>query len=89
MSAESGLPEDIMALRMCHCRAEQAARLGQYHLAARQYRTCLEAAERREDTQAIQFFALKLAECYGQMGFHDKAAAFTALAVSEDVHFLG
>lgn len=73
-------PLDIVALRLCHCRAERAATEGALHLAVLHYRQCLEAAERREDAQAIQFFALKLGETYERMGLHDKAANFKAFA---------
>lgn len=80
MSAASATPSDIVSLRMSHCRAEHAARSAQYHLAVLHYRTCLEAAERREDCRAVEFFALKLAHCYEHMGLPDKAASFRALA---------
>lgn len=73
------LPTDIVTLRVAHCRAEHAALGQQYHLAVLHYRTCLEAAERREDCQAVQFFALRLADCYEQMGLTNKAAEFRAL----------
>ncbi|EYB69425.1 hypothetical protein DEIPH_ctg008orf0163 [Deinococcus phoenicis] len=61
----------------------------QYHLAVLYYRECLEAAERREDCRATQFFALKLAACYDQMGFAAKAAHFRALACPGDLPLLG
>ncbi|GGN37110.1 MULTISPECIES: hypothetical protein [Deinococcus] len=89
MSAASTLPCDIVSLRMSHCRAEHAAREAQYHLAVLHYRTCLEAAERREDCRAVEFFALKLAGCYDQMGLNAKAASFRALAGSGDAPLLG
>ncbi|GGB62823.1 MULTISPECIES: hypothetical protein [Deinococcus] len=89
MSAASTLPSDIVSLRMSHCRAEHAAREAQYHLAVLHYRTCLEAAERREDCRAVEFFALKLAGCYDQMGLKAKAASFRALAGSGDAPLLG
>jgi len=73
-------PLDIVALRLCHCRAERAAHDGSLHVAVQQYRQCLEAAERREDLQAIHFFALKLGDCYERMGLREKAANFKALA---------
>ncbi len=76
-------PTDIVALRVTHCRAERAAQGGQYHVAVLHYRDCLEAAERREDCQAVRFFALRLGECYAQMGFADKAAQFRSLACVE------
>ncbi|GHF93410.1 hypothetical protein GCM10017783_01760 [Deinococcus piscis] len=72
--------KDIVSIRLSHCRAERAASEGQYHLAALHYRSCLEAAERREDPQAVRFFALRLADCYVQMGLSAKAQAFTELA---------
>ena len=72
-------PTDIVTLRVAHCRAEYAANGEQYHLAVLHYRTCLEAAERREDCQAVRFFALRLADCYEVMGFADKAEEFRAL----------
>lgn len=65
---------------MAHCRAEQAAKLGRWHLAVMNYHCCLEAAERREDVQATQFFALRLAECYAVMGLAERALAFQGLA---------
>ena len=73
-------PQDIVALRLCHCRAQLAATEGSLHVAVQHYRACLEAAERREDAQAMQFFALKLGECYERMGLRDKAVSFKALA---------
>jgi hypothetical protein len=73
-------PQDIVALRLCHCRAETAAAAGSLHVAVQHYRACLEAAERREDARAMQFFALKLGECYDRMGLSEKAANFKALA---------
>lgn len=73
-------PLDIVTLRLCHCRAEAAASEGALHIAVQHYRACLEAAERREDVQAIQFFAIKLGECYERMGLGDKASSFKALA---------
>lgn len=89
MKGVSTVHSDIVTLRMNHCRAEHAAREAQYHLAVKHYRECLEAAERREDSQATEFFALKLAECYGFMGLREKAAQFSALAGSEDAPLLG
>lgn len=62
------VPSDIVSLRMNHCRAELAAKEARYHLAALHYRTCLEAAEVRQDAQATRFFALRLGECYEAMG---------------------
>lgn len=82
-------PSDIVALRMAHCRAEHAAREAQYHVAVYHYRLCLESAERREDQRATEFFALRLAECYGRMGLRDKAASFLALASGDDSLFPG
>lgn len=73
-------PTDIVSLRMFHCRAECAVEGEQYHLAVMHYRTCLEAAERREDAQAMRFFAMKLSECYAQMGLCDKSQQFRLLA---------
>ncbi len=73
---------DIVSLRLNHCRAEHAAKSDQYHLAVLHYRTCLESAECRQDCQAIEFFALKLASCYEMMGFHKKAEQFVNLAES-------
>lgn len=84
MNAVQSAPSDIVSLRMTHCRAEHAAASAQYHLAVLHYRTCLEAAETRQDERATQFFALKLADCYDQMGFGAKAASFRALAGSDD-----
>ncbi|MFK7601186.1 MULTISPECIES: hypothetical protein [Deinococcus] len=84
MTAVSRVLNDIVSLRMNHCRAEQAAQAAQYHLAVQNYRACLEAAECREDCQAVQFFALKLSGCYEQMHLHDKAAQFRALADVEN-----
>lgn len=84
MNATSSVVCDIVTLRMTHCRAEQAARLAQYHLAVAHYYTCLEVAEVRQDAQAMQFFALKLADCYEHMGLRDKARSFHALAESND-----
>lgn len=75
---------DIVSLRMAHCRAEHAAREAQYHVAVYHYRLCLETAECREDRQATEFFALRLAECYGRMGMPGKAAAFHALASGDE-----
>lgn len=72
--------KDIVSIRLSHCRAERAASEGQYHLAALHYRNCLEAAERREDSQAVRFFALRLAHCYTSMGLSAKAQAFADLA---------
>ena len=40
----------------------------------------LDAAERRQDARATEFFALQLARCYEHMGLRDKAAQFRALA---------
>lgn len=80
MTAVISAQSDIVSLRMSHCRAEHAARSAQYHLAVLHYRTCLEVAERREDCRAVEFFALKLAGCYDQMGLSSKAASFRALA---------
>ncbi|KQR15612.1 hypothetical protein [Deinococcus sp. Leaf326] len=80
MNAVSSVPSDIVSLRMIHCRAEQAARGEQYHLAVFHYRTCLEVAERREDCRAVEFFALRLADCYDSMGLGHKAEDFRALA---------
>ncbi|GAA5514497.1 hypothetical protein Dcar01_03253 [Deinococcus carri] len=85
----NGVPTDIVALRMSHCRAEHAALGAQYHLAVLHYRECLESAERREDCRAVEFFALKLAGCYEQMGLTDKAAHFRALACPGDLPLLG
>lgn len=73
-------PLDIVALRLCHCRAATAASEGALHIAVQLYRACLEAAERREDAQAIHFFAQKLSDCYEKMGLRDKASSFEALA---------
>jgi hypothetical protein len=89
--AVGSLPTDIVALRISHCRAEHAEGGAQYHLAVRHYRDCLEAAERREDARATQFFALKLAACYDQMGFTEKADEFRALATTDlgDAPLLG
>lgn len=84
MIAASSVACDIVTLRMTHCRAEQAARLAQYHLAVLHYRTCLEVAELRQDGQAMQFFALKLADCYEHMGLREKARSFQALANGND-----
>lgn len=89
MKSVSTAPRDIVSLRMSHCRAEHAAQAAQYHLAVMHYRECLEAAERREDSRATEFFALKLAECYGAMGLGEKASHFHALAGSEDAPLLG
>ncbi|WP_261664554.1 hypothetical protein [Deinococcus sp. Marseille-Q6407] len=72
--------KDIVTLRLSHCRAERAAQEARYHLAVMHYRSCLETAERREDCQAVQFFALRLAECYEQMNLNAKARAFRDLA---------
>lgn len=80
MTATSSLACDIVTLRMTHCRAEQAAKTAQYHVAAQHYRTCLEVAEIRQDAQATQFFALQLADCYEYMGLPEKAQHFRALA---------
>lgn len=82
LSPRSGTPQrpDITALRLSHCRAEQSAQRGQFHLAALHYRGCLEMAERRNDCRAVQFFALRLAECYDQMNLSCKAGAFRDLA---------
>lgn len=77
------LPTHIVSLRMTHCRAESAAREGLYHVAVLHYRECLEAAERREDGQAVRFFALRLGDCYARMGLTDKAAQFRALGACE------
>lgn len=88
MTAAS-LPCDIVSLRMAHCRAEHAAGSGQYHLAVLHYRTCLEVAERREDCRAMQFFALRLAECYEAMGLRIKAHAFRHLADADGSAPLG
>ena len=85
----NGVPTDIVSLRMSHCRAEHAASGAQYHLAVMHYRACLEAAERREDCQAVEFFALKLAACYEQMGLAEKARHFRALAGAGDTSLLG
>lgn len=82
MTATSSPACDIVTLRMTHCRAEQAASLAQYHLAALHYRTCLEVAELRQDAQATSFFALKLADCYEQMGMPGKAAQYRDLAAT-------
>ena len=84
MNATSSVACDIVTLRMTHCRAEQAANLAQYHLAVAHYRTCLEEAELRQDAQAMQFFALKLADCYEHMGLREKARGFHALANGND-----
>ncbi|MDO4244868.1 MAG: hypothetical protein Q4C89_02465, partial [Deinococcus sp.] len=65
-----------------------AAQQGQFHVAVLHYRTCLESAERREDRQAIQFFSLRLVECYEAMGMRDKAAAFRWLAEADDLNML-
>ena len=88
MTAAS-LPCDIVSLRMAHCRAEHAAGSRQYHLAVLHYRTCLEVAERREDCRAMQFFALRLAECYEAMGLRNKAHAFRHLADADDTALRG
>ena len=88
MTAAS-LPCDIVSLRMAHCRAEHAAGSRQYHLAVMHYRTCLEVAERREDCRAMQFFALRLAECYEMMGLRAKAHAFRHLADADGAAPLG
>lgn len=85
----NGVPTDIVSLRMSHCRAEHAASAAQYHLAVLHYRDCLEAAERREDCHAVEFFALKLAACYELMGLNDKAGHFRALACAGDTPLLG
>lgn len=85
----NGVPTDIVSLRMSHCRAEHAASGAQYHLAVLHYRECLEAAERREDCRAVEFFALKLAACYEQMGLAEKAGHFRALAGAGDTPLLG
>ncbi|WP_272976047.1 hypothetical protein [Deinococcus geothermalis] len=85
----NGVPTDIVSLRMSHCRAEHAASGAQYHLAVLYYRECLEAAERREDCRAVEFFALKLAACYEKMGLTEKAAHFRALAGSGDLPLFG
>ncbi|SEJ58069.1 hypothetical protein SAMN04488058_11129 [Deinococcus reticulitermitis] len=82
-------PSDIVSLRMAHCRAEHAAREAQYHIAVYHYRLCLETAERREDQQATEFFALRLAECYARMGMRDKATSFLALASGDEPDFPG
>lgn len=74
---------DILSLRLEHCRAESSFGSGQYHLAMKHYRVCLELAERREDVQATQFFALKLAQCYASMDLREKAAQFRHLALAE------
>lgn len=88
MNGISSLACDIVTLRMTHCRAEQAANLAQYHLATLHYRTCLEVAELREDAQAVQFFALKLADCYEFMGLREKAVNFRALGhISDELSF--
>ncbi|PTA68828.1 hypothetical protein [Deinococcus arcticus] len=89
MSAASTVQSDIVSLRMSHCRAEHAAGSAQYHLAVLHYRTCLEAAERREDCRAVEFFALKLAGCYERMGLTQKAASFRALAGSGEGPLIG
>lgn len=72
--------KDIVSLRLCHCRAERTAQQGQYHLATLHYLGCLEMAERREDCKAVRFFALRLAECYSNMGLSAKAQSFRELA---------
>lgn len=80
MTVVSSVPSDIVSLRMTHCRAEHAAKEAQYHLAVLHYRACFEAAEYRQDIRAMQFFALRLADCYDLMHFAAKAAGFRALA---------
>ncbi len=80
MNVVASVPSDILSLRMTHCRAEHAAKQAQYHLAVQHYRACFEAAECRQDARAMQFFALRLADCYDQMGMRGKASAFRALA---------
>lgn len=70
----------IVSLRLHHCRAERAMNHAQYHLAALHYRYCLEAAEQRYDCRAVQFFALRLADCYAHMRLPHKAQAFQRLA---------
>lgn len=82
-AAPLSIPSDIVSLRICHCRAEQAALQAHYHLAVQQYLRCLEAAELRQDVQATQFFALRLADCYEQMNLEHKAQAFRGLAELE------
>ncbi|GHF39097.1 hypothetical protein HNQ07_001786 [Deinococcus metalli] len=89
MKAVSSDRRDIVSLRMSHCRAEHAAKAAQYHLAVLHYRECLESAEQREDIRATQFFALRLAECYGAMNLREKAAHFHALAGTEDAPLIG
>ena len=89
LSPMNGVRTDIVSLRMSHCRAEHAAAGAQYHLAVLHYRECLEAAERREDCRAVEFFALKLAECYDAMGLLEKARHFRALACTEGGPLLG
>jgi len=80
-----GTSTDIVSLRINHSRAEHAASSKQFHLAVMHYRTCLEAAELREDCQAAQFFSLQLAICYENMGFIDKALNFRALSCAKDI----
>ena len=84
MNAVSRIKSDIVSLRMSHCRAQHAAEQAQYHLAVRYYRECLEAAERREDCRAMEFFALRLCECYESMGMLDKARHFRAMGCAGD-----
>ncbi|GAA5501465.1 hypothetical protein Dxin01_01197 [Deinococcus xinjiangensis] len=87
MNAVSSVPSDIVSLRMTHCRAEHAAGEAQYHLAVLYYRACFEAAEYRQDPRAMQFFALKLADCYEEMHLWKKAEDFRALAEAADKPF--
>lgn len=89
MNAVQSVPSDIVALRMAHCRAESAANEARYHLAVLHYRACLEAAERREDGRAMQFFALKLADCYERMCFKEKSEHFRALAQDGNATLFG
>lgn len=84
MNAVRPVAADILSLRLAHCRAEQAAAARQFHVAVMHYRSCLEAAEQREDGRASLFFASRLAECYEQMGLHAKAEAFLAFAAPVD-----
>ena len=71
--------ETIIQVREMHLRARCAELSADYHIAVNEYLRCLEAAEVAADLRATWFFAAKLAQVYGAMGFADKATRYREL----------
>lgn len=70
----------ITEVREAHLRAVFAESAARWHVAARDYLYCLEAAQSAQDERAVRFFAAKLVVAYEAMALPHKAARYLELA---------